>query len=185
MTTANQNQAVEAWLPIPGYEGSYLVSDFGRVMSVERWVIGGRGKRQNVPEKVLKPAIDSYGYAVVTLRCNTGSSRLLKVHRLVLLAFRGESNLMGCHRDGDPTNNYLGNLRYGTALDNSGDRALHGRTAKQVGEANGLAKLTVKTVLEIRRYLQESWSHRKIAELYGVCPESIRRIAVGKTWSHV
>jgi len=47
------------------------------------------------------------------------------VHRLVLLAFIGPSDLQVRHLDGNPTNNNLSNLLYGTAKENAEDREFH------------------------------------------------------------
>ena len=33
---------MEQWLPVPGYEGYYEVSDLGRVRSLDRMVMTGR-----------------------------------------------------------------------------------------------------------------------------------------------
>ena len=53
-----------------------------------------------------------------------------RVHRLVLLAFVGRPSRKGMvarHKDGDPANNRLGNLAWGTAQENWQDRKQHGR----------------------------------------------------------
>ena len=57
----------ETWKPVPGYEGQYEVSDYGRVRSIERWVAysNGRGRRQ--PDRMLKLMPDGNGYLRVTL----------------------------------------------------------------------------------------------------------------------
>lgn len=177
--------APENWKDVPACNGAYSVSDYGRVRSNARWVVGGRGKQQHVPEKILKQATDSDGYQIVSIRFAGKKTRCVKVHRLVLLAFVGASNEICCHSDGDTTNNKLFNLRYGTALDNAGDRAKHGRIVGAKGEKNGIAKLTEQTVLEIKELLTIKLSHAKIANRYNVCPETIRNIAIRKTWVHV
>lgn len=177
----------EEWRDIPGYERLYGVSNFGRVVSVERWVTGGRGKRQLVPNTILKQTVDSYGYRLVSL-CDSVSGRptkVAKVHRLVLLAFIGPSELMGCHGDGDKANNTLDNLRYGTAQDNADDRELHGVKVGAPGSRNGMSKLTESGVMEIKRLLKTGLSCPKAAAVFGVNAETIRKIKVGLTWSHV
>ncbi len=179
------NSAQEVWVDIPGCEGAYAVSDQGNVKSLERWVTGGKGKRQHVPGKILKQSLDSYGYNVVSIRFNNGARRIMKVHRLVLLAFVGDDSLMCCHGDGDKGNNRLSNLRYGTALDNAEDRTKHGQVVGASGESNGAAKLTSREVLAIRDLLATKVSHRKIAALFGVAAETVRKISIGATWSHI
>lgn len=179
------NSADEIWVDIPGCEGAYTVSDHGNVKSLERWVTGGKGKRQHVPEKLLKQTQDSYGYFVVSIKFNDGAKRVMKVHRLVLLSFVGDSPLMCCHGDGNKENNSLSNLRYGTAQDNVDDRTKHGSRVGALGEANGVSKLTCKDIPVIRDLLASQMSHGKIAKQFGVCAESIRKVSLGTTWSHV
>lgn len=175
----------EIWKDIPGCETAYAVSNHGNVKSLSRHVIGGRGKRQYVPEKLLKQVKDSDGYSVVSIRFNDASRRVMKVHRLVLITFVGHSDNICCHGDGNKENNHLSNLRFGTAKDNADDRTKHGIKVGALGESNGVAKLTVKEVHEIREWLTYKLSHKKIAKMFNVCSESIRKIAIGKTWSHV
>jgi NUMOD4 motif/HNH endonuclease len=177
--------APEKWKYIPDCNQAYSVSDYGQVRSNNRWVIGGRGKQQHIPEKILKLSTDSDGYQIVSIRFTGGNKRCMKVHRLVLLAFEGPNNAICCHEDGDTTNNRLFNLRYGTALDNANDRKRHGRVVGAKGEKNGIAKLTEEAVLAIRQLLSVKCSHVKIAKAYGVCPETIRKIAIRQTWTHV
>lgn len=181
----SSNSAQEIWRDIPGCEGAYAVSNHGNVKSIDRWVTGGKGKRQHVPERLLKQSLDSYGYRIVSIRFNSGAKRVMKVHRLVLLTFVGDNSLMCCHGDGDKENNRLTNLRYGTALDNAEDRTKHGRVVGASGESNGAAKLTSKEVRVIKDLLATKVSHRKIAALFGVAAETVRKISIGATWSHI
>lgn len=178
----------ETWKSIPDYEGLYEVSSLGSVRSLERYVVGGKGKRQLVPSKVLKATEDSYGYLVVSL-CDSASGRktkLFKVNRLVLLAFVGHNDhLMALHGDGNTKNNSLGNLRYGTGEDNAADRARHGKKVGASGEKNGAAKLTTEDIGVIRNRLATGESCRSISFDFNVNAESIRKIKLGKTWSDV
>lgn len=59
------------------------------------------------------------------------------VHRLVLEAFVGPcpEGMEGCHGDGDPTNNSLGNLRWDTATSNQLDKVRHGTHHNAAKEA--------------------------------------------------
>ena len=55
----------ERWLPVPGYEGLYEVSDLGQVRSLPRPT--KRGIRGG---NVLKHVSSGYGYPVVCIRKN-------------------------------------------------------------------------------------------------------------------
>ena len=113
----------ERWLPIPGYEGLYEVSDQGRVRSLGR--IGRNG--QTYPAKVLKLA-QSKGYRLSVLTALDGSRTTHRVHLLVMAAFVGprEEGMVCRHLDGNPANNVLSNLAYGTPVENAADMIAHG-----------------------------------------------------------
>lgn len=104
----------EWWKPIPGYVGSYEVSDQGRVRSVDRWISNKRGP-YFIRGKLLSPSISNAGYLYLVL-----SSRMWLVHRLVMLAFRGPcpKGREVLHLDAAKSNNKLRNLRYGTRSEN-------------------------------------------------------------------
>lgn len=114
----------EVWKPVVGYEGLYEVSDYGRVRSIPN--PGLRGKKTTGRIRKLTPK-DSGHLQVDLWRGN--SRQMRKVHQLVLEAFVGERPSMdhvGCHWDGDPTNNHASNLRWDTRKSNSADQRRHG-----------------------------------------------------------
>ena len=96
---------LERWRPVHGF-GNYMVSNLGRVWS----------QRSN---KCLKPQPAGKGHLRVALR-RDGGTHLRGVHRLVLIAFVGPcpEGKECLHYDDDPTNNKLGNLRWGTRTEN-------------------------------------------------------------------
>lgn len=119
----------ETWLPIPGFEGYYEVSDLGRVRSLPRLVTRGHGRHMNLKGRVLKPQFrPNTGYYGVGL-CVEGKSQNYYVHRLVLMAFRGlpEPGQEGCHENDIRTDNRLENLRWDSHLANVGDAIDRGR----------------------------------------------------------
>src|SRR3970282_914182 len=101
----------ERWLPVVGYEGSYEVSDLGRVRSLDRILPCGRRKKGIV----LRPSPGANGGHLGLHLC-AYSKRNARVHRLVLAAFVGPCpiGMEGCHDDGAPTNTRLRNLRWDT-----------------------------------------------------------------------
>lgn len=112
--------ANEDWRWVPGYEDLYAVSSHGRVASFHPYN-GDPGPR------ILRPGIDSGGYHSYGLARN-GERKTWHGHRLVLLAFVGPlpDGHETRHLDGDPTNNALSNLAYGTVSENARDRVKHG-----------------------------------------------------------
>lgn len=109
--------AIEQWHPVLGYEGKYEVSDHGRVRSLPG------GKRQG---KILTPIKQHHGHVMVSLY--DGFLKQKFIHELVLESFdqpRPEG-LFCRHLNGDPTDNRVENLKWGTALENARDMVRHG-----------------------------------------------------------
>jgi len=76
----------ETWRDIPGWEGCYEVSDYGRVRSIERTCKTRWGKRI-VPRKLM--SLVKWGeteHRGLRLKRN-GESKHYKVHQLVAMAF--------------------------------------------------------------------------------------------------
>lgn len=119
----------ERWLAVPGYEGLYEVSDFGRVRSLDRRVINKLGREQLCRGTVLYTNMVGLRrqYHSVVLR-NSGDAQRVTVHSLVLQAFVGPApDGTECrHLDGNPDNNHLANLRWGTRSENILDTVRHG-----------------------------------------------------------
>jgi hypothetical protein len=173
----------ERWLPVVGFEGRYEVSDHGRVRSLDRVQDTETGPRQ-YRGKAIQPGTVKSGHRLVVL--GKGNSRL--VHALVLSAFVGPrpAGYDTLHGDGDPANNRLTNLRWGTRSENMQDAVRHGvhRSGAGRGEANPRAVLSEADVLAIRAALG-SQSQRQLGEQYGVCRSAIGSISSGRTWSHI
>ncbi len=182
MTEINPITIPEVWKAIPDFPG-YEVSDHGRVRSFWRQ---GRKRRglMDTPQKILRPFPKKDGYLGVCLFKN-GKVFILRIHRLVLLAFVGPCPLgmQSCHADGTRTNNFLKNLRWDTPLGNGADAKKHG---SHKGMKNGQAKLTESQVKEIRAlYSNEGYKQKNLGEMFSVCPQNICQIVNCQSWKHV
>jgi hypothetical protein len=107
----------EQWRPVSGWVG-YEVSDLGQVRSSRR------GRVQ-----VLRGGVDPRGYRNVTLfRGARSTKRQVWVHALVIEAFVGPrpEGMQVRHLNGDPTDNRLSNLAYGSPAENVADSFAHG-----------------------------------------------------------
>jgi HNH endonuclease/NUMOD4 motif-containing protein len=173
----------ERWLPIPGYEGFYDVSDCGRVRA---W-FGGRWRRPLTEPKILSSKAKKY--PAVSLS-KDGRRRNFRVHVLVLTAFVGPAppHHEGCHEDGTKTNNRLGNLRWDTRKGNMADASRHGTTrGKSVpkGEAHVNARLTSDDVRCIRAEPRTRNVIPMLARCFGVSVSTINKIRGRDLWAHL
>ena len=123
MHTYGKTNGRTRWVPVPEYEGIYSVSDQGQVLSHTRYDSFGRLIR----EKLLTPTRNKRGHLRVSLSKN-GRLHVALVHQVVLGAFVGPrpEKQEVRHLDGNPENNHLSNLRYGTRSENMYDRVRHG-----------------------------------------------------------
>lgn len=119
---------VEEWRPVLGWEGSYEVSDRGRVRSVTRTKTFADGTTRTYKGRIRRDGKHgSQGHRGVTL-WRDGRVTMRTVHSLVLEAFvcpRPEG-MHACHSDGNPTNNTVGNLRWDTPSANQWDNVRNG-----------------------------------------------------------
>lgn len=135
----------EVWKDIAGYEGRYQVSSIGRVKSLPNQI--------RKSELILKQSTHKRSeHRLVNLTSSDSGAFRQKshwVHRLVLETFVGPcpDGMEGCHNDGNPTNNVLGNLRWDTHEENTADVRKHGTLR---GENNGRAILTEEQAAEIK-----------------------------------
>ena len=94
----------EIWKDIEGYEGTYQVSNLGRVRSLDRYVPFGTNssRLRKISGKVLKQQPHNKGYWVAQLSKDSKLSLYL-VHRLVATAFipNPMNKEMVNHKDGN------------------------------------------------------------------------------------
>lgn len=109
----------EIWKDVIGYEGIYMVSNTGRVKSLDRLVNTGYGRKRLCKGIILRMALDKDGYSVKMLQ-NRGSKILKKVHRLVAIHFipNPENKPEVNHLDGNKLNNNDWNLAWATTSEN-------------------------------------------------------------------
>jgi hypothetical protein len=116
---------MEVWKLVPEYDGKYEVSDQGRVRSFQR----------NPQGRILRPGRMPGGHLSVAL--GRGNSQC--VHKLVLLTFVGVApDKHECrHLNGDPADNRLENLCWGTRSENIKDAVRHGTWTTPERKAGG------------------------------------------------
>lgn len=107
---------MEIWKDIPGTDGEYKISNYGKVMTAKT----GR---------MLSPTIDARGYERVCL-FKMDRHRRYKVHRLVAITFipNPDNKDQVNHKDGNKRNNSTDNLEWVTNEENmhhSRENGLH------------------------------------------------------------
>ena len=137
------------WRDIPGWEGSYMVSEDGQVRSMERLIKHPRGGTHLRKERILKGDVDRDGYRMYVL-CREGTRRPVGAHVLVADAFLDGEGPLVRHQDGDPSNNHYTNLARGTYSENSLDAVRHGTHPMSSRQtcANG-HEYTAATILRV------------------------------------
>lgn len=147
----------EVWRGVNDYP-NYEVSDLGRVRNV-------------TTGHVLTPMWA--GRAKV--RLSTKPRTDFDVSHLVAETFIGPRPEGGVvmHRDDDPRNNAVSNLRWGTQQDNVHDMIAKGRGGSQV--------LTTEIVSEIKTRRVAGEQGRALAAIYGISEQRICDIYKGRT----
>lgn len=109
---------MEFWKDIEDYQGSYQVSNSGRVKSLDRYIKSGKGKRLKKGQ-ILKGCVTNRGYVNQRLWKDNKLKNVLE-HRLVAQAFiPNPDNLPEVnHIDGNKTNNHVDNLEWVTSSKN-------------------------------------------------------------------
>lgn len=169
-----EQRNIEQWKPVSGYP-DYEISSYGNVISIlngERKImnVGGRSRSNN-------------GYRIVSL-LKDKKRKNRSVHSLVMEAFgppKYAENQLIRHLDGDPGNNRLDNLEWGSKVDNSFDDLGHGK--RRACEKHPMRKLTKEQVIEMRNAYKEGRGNTNtLAKQYGIHFSTAARIICGRSW---
>lgn len=180
-------QGVE-YRDIVGFPG-YRVGNDGTVWN--SWINCVKGRLRTNRWKQLKHGVrkarsPGRRYHYVNLTPPGGKYKTFRVHRLVLEAFVGPCPAgHECrHLDGDPSNNALDNLAWGTPAENKADNRRLGRYL--AAEESPRAKLTNSAVIEIRaRYASGKVRMVDLASVYHVSLPTISMIVNRRTWTTI
>ena len=159
---------------IPDYSG-YYADQGGNIYSYRS------GYMRELSQRIHK------GYFRVNIRYDRrpGKKHSEPVHKLILIAFAGERKQgMVCrHLNGNPLDNRLENLAWGTPKENVQDSIQHGTAVCLLhGESSVAAKLSLESIREIRWLYLCGLLQRELSDMFGVTQRHVSDIVNGKTW---
>ena len=170
----------EIWKDIPGYEGRYQASNQGRIRSIDRTLtcIGPKHNtyQRSMKGRILKPGrFCKSGHLSVVLGHGENGS---PVHQLIALTFIGTcpEGMEVLHNNGDPADNRVTNLRYGTRTENILDVFYQGGRWR---------KLSIEDVEEIKFALYCGLRGSDLARQFNVTPSIISAIKHGRIFSWI
>ena len=171
----------EEWKDIRGFEGAYMVSNTGKVLSIPR----PGTKHQEPTLRALSRNHD--GYVKVRLLGN-GKDVTARVHRLVAEAFLDNPDKKETvnHIDGNKENNCVENLEWADRREQMEHAYEHKLKKPMRGAHNPWAKLTNEQVAAIRsEYVRNSKEHGTVAlgRKYGVNNATIGLIVRGVSYA--
>jgi hypothetical protein len=165
------------WKTIPDFP-NYEVSSNGQVRRITTVTSGKAGSL------VAQFPYDS-GYLNVHL--SNGSDRKhFRVNRLVCELFNGpppSADHHAAHKNGDLSDNDMGNLYWATPIENAEDREAHGNTPR--GERNGRSRLTATQVSAMRNMASEGKTFNEISSHFGYSHGAVYCAVTKRTWRHV
>lgn len=107
------------WREIKGYEGKYIISNYGEIISLPRYKNNNSKLQYVEPKEIYRYVNLKNGYVYVQL-WNNGKYKNIRLHRLVAETFipniKNKSQIN--HIDGNRQNNKVNNLEWCTASEN-------------------------------------------------------------------
>ena len=175
------------WKEIKGYEGKYIVSNYGEVISLPR-LKQNNSKKQYVEPKELSKHISSTNGYVYVLLCGKGKCKNVRLHKLVAEAFipNPEHKEQVNHIDGDKTNNKVENLEWCNNAENIKHAYRTGLTYYTKGRRDNFEKIRIdnsKRVVQMDLSGNEIkiWnSMEEAGKAIGICRSGISECCSGK-----
>lgn len=106
----------EIWKDVPGFEGTYQVSNFGNVKSIDRLIVNEFGVSYIKKGSIRKAYLNNKGYLSISVwDKDKKKSKHIRVHVLVAMAFLSHKScnmdMVVDHIDNNKLNNRLENIQ--------------------------------------------------------------------------
>lgn len=169
----------EVWKDVPGSDGKYQVSNYGRVKSYCYDKVNG---------KILRPG-NIRGFSNVTLRIK-GEPHSYLVHKLTAEAFipneSKEKNVV-IHIDWNKQNNHVTNLQWITKEESY--KRMFKKFLEDYKKSNKVirrnAKLKPEDVKQLKAMLKKGVKQNVIAKLFAISEMQVTRIKRNENWSAI
>lgn len=169
----------EIWKEVPGSNGLYFVSNYGRFKSF-------RIKKKGA---ILKGG-DTNGFKLVDILLNGEEVKRPYLHKLlaeVWLTKPSEEHAFVAHLDGNLNNNHISNLAWMTK-EQLGEhhKQLNSKMPPAVRvEKTTHNKLKLRDIIAIKKMLQNGVQNIDIAKLFRISDSQVARIKNGENWGYV
>jgi hypothetical protein len=178
---------IEEWRDVRGYEGLYMVSNLGRIKSLERIYYSGKSRksRKIQPESILK--IRSIGKYLGMCLFKNGRRSTRYVHRVVASAFIPNlDNLPEVnHKNANKHDNAIENLEWCTKEGNLQHARENGLLPGK-GAKHPKAIFNNDDILSIRLLRStQNLSGCKLAKMYNANPVTIYNIINRKSYANI
>ena len=162
----------EIWKDIEGYEGKYMVSNTGKVKSLN---YNNTGK-----EGIMKPQDNGNGYLFAQLS-KDGKVKQCRINRLVAQAFIPNPNNLPevNHKDEDKTNNCVENLEWCSKLYNANYGTRNKRISEKMTNNSKLSKPVI-SINKVSGLIVEFPSTREAERMTGINHNNIIKCCQGK-----
>ena len=157
----------EVWKDIPGFS-NYRISTYGRIASKHT-------------KSIMSLSQDKDGYLGTVITDDLGNRKNIKVHRIVLITFKGPppSPDYQCRHfpDPDKTNNHIDNLHWGNNIQNQLDHLKFNIHHNQHGDC-----LSEQQVINIKNKILSGTPYKVLQKDFGVTENQLVHIRTGKKY---
>ena len=176
----------EVWKDIIGYEGLYMISNLGRVKSLDRYIPRVDGKFNFQKGKIIAIQYNKRNNLYMVMLNKHGKRKAFNLHKLVALNFipndDTENKTTVNHKDGDRSNNRVDNLEWDTYSEN----LKHAYDVLHRPINIGKGKRKCKSINKLNNEIIEYESIAEASRKTGISETQIRRLidkeCVNKTY---